>query len=719
MAFRDGLGERRLTKDSAGTSVEALCLRRELAAVPSFEFALRERMTRLAGFRHAYYGRARAAERSTEFDQALTILSDATPGIRLSALLDTAHEQRLPVDLDVALCLIRQLVPAVAILHESARDASHGAIGPERLIVTPNGRLVIVEYVLGSALEQLLFTRDRYWTELRIALPRVAGLPRFDHLADITQVGVVALSLILGRTLRDDEYPARIGEVVATASASNARGGKEPLPAALRSWLQRALQLDARNSFPSAIEARGEFERVLADSGYDASPESLDRFMKRYHAAETSIAESAAPTVTSAAPVRIAPSIPQVTQPALVVPTPAAASASVTPVVPAAAPFVAPTPVMSSVVVPLPAAAAPKPASPSHLPAVNAAPQPGARDVKVPEPKTVEPKPQENKFDGKTSAWVSSSMESKVAVKEAADVDRPMFSDKESDSHAVFVPTSSRHRAGGKLMKVAAAATIGVVVLGVAALIGARRFWTEVPAPAPTGTLVVTTNPAGAEAFVDGVRRGNTPITLQLLAGAHNLELRGRGEPRAIPITLAPGQQIAQYVDLPVAAPPVEARTEVVPEPPAAVDRPAADAPANAPGWISITGKLEVQLFESGHLLGSSKIEKIMVPAGHHDLEMVNELIGYRGTRGIQVSPGKVTLVPVDVPKGTMAINALPWAEVWVDGAKIGETPIGNLAVAAGSHDVVFRHPDLGEQRETVLVTLKNPVRLSVDMRKP
>src|SRR5580765_4673389 len=292
MAFRDGLGERRATKDAAGAGVEALCLRRELAAVPSFEFALRERVTRLAGFRHAYHGRVRGVERSSEFDQALTITSDATAGIRLSALLDTSHEQRLPIDLDVALCLIRQLVPAVAILHETARDASHGALGPERLIVTPNGRLVIVEYVLGSALEQLLFTRERYWTELRIALPRVAGLPRFDHLADVTQIGVVALSLILGRTLRDEEYPARIGEVVATTAATTSRGTKEPLPAALRTWLQRALQLNARNSFPSAIEARAEFERVLADSGFDASPESLDAFMARYHAKEASAGES-------------------------------------------------------------------------------------------------------------------------------------------------------------------------------------------------------------------------------------------------------------------------------------------------------------------------------------------------------------------------------------------------------------------------------------------
>ena len=79
----------------------------------------------------------------------------------------------------------------------------------------------------------------------------------------------------------------------------------------------------------------------------------------------------------------------------------------------------------------------------------------------------------------------------------------------------------------------------------------------------------------------------------------------------------------------------------------------------------------------------------------------------------------KVTTITVEPPKGSVAINALPWAEVWMDGTKIGETPIGNLAVAAGSHDVVFRHPDFGEQHETVMVTLKAPARLSVDMRKP
>jgi PEGA domain len=294
----------------------------------------------------------------------------------------------------------------------------------------------------------------------------------------------------------------------------------------------------------------------------------------------------------------------------------------------------------------------------------------------------------------------------------------PTFRSGASDSPNTGLAKPVR-RGSGKGMKVAAATAVGVVAIGAVALMGARRFWAEVPAPLATGTLVVTTNPTGAEAFVDGIRRGNTPITLQLLAGSHKVELRGTGEPRVIPITLAPGQQVAQYVDLPPTTPPVETHPEPAPAPAAPAERAVTEAAASAPGWIAVSGKLEVQLFEDGHLLGTSRIERIMVPPGHHDLEMVNELVGYRGTRSIQVVPGKVTNVLVDVPKGTIAINALPWAEVWMDGVKIGDTPIGNFAVAAGSHDVVFRHPELGEQRETVLVTLKNPVRLSVDMRKP
>ena len=78
----------------------------------------------------------------------------------------------------------------------------------------------------------------------------------------------------------------------------------------------------------------------------------------------------------------------------------------------------------------------------------------------------------------------------------------------------------------------------------------------------------------------------------------------------------------------------------------------------------------------------------------------------------------EVTPIKIDFPKGTIALNAVPWAEVWVDGTKIGDTPIGNLSLVIGPHEIVFRHPDLGEQRHAATVTLNSPARLSVDLRK-
>jgi hypothetical protein len=38
--------------------------------------------------------------------------------------------------------------------------------------------------------------------------------------------------------------------------------------------------------------------------------------------------------------------------------------------------------------------------------------------------------------------------------------------------------------------------------------------------------------------------------------------------------------------------------------------------------------------------------------------------------------------------------------------------------VPIGSRELIFRHPDLGERRATVLVTLKEPARISMDLRK-
>lgn len=107
-----------------------------------------------------------------------------------------------------------------------------------------------------------------------------------------------------------------------------------------------------------------------------------------------------------------------------------------------------------------------------------------------------------------------------------------------------------------------------------------------------------------------------------------------------------------------------------------------------------------------------------MVSVGRHELDIVNEALGYRATRTVNVSPGLVAGVRLEWPKGSMSLNAQPWADVWIDGEHLGETPIGNVAVPIGTHEVVFRHPELGEQVVPTTVTLNGTARLSVDLRK-
>ena len=50
--------------------------------------------------------------------------------------------------------------------------------------------------------------------------------------------------------------------------------------------------------------------------------------------------------------------------------------------------------------------------------------------------------------------------------------------------------------------------------------------------------------------------------------------------------------------------------------------------------------------------------------------------------------------------------------------ANVGYWPIGNYSLPIGPHEIMFRHPELGELRQAATVTLRAPARVSVDLRK-
>jgi hypothetical protein len=724
--FSDGLGERVVAADGAtGELLQILRLRPALTAVPSFEFALRERTARLANFRHAYYARVRRVDRAMAPTSALAIVSDHIEGTRLSDILRVAHEKELQLDINAALCLIRQLVPAVAVLHENARDVAHGLIAPERLIVTPNARLVIVEHVLGAAIEQLQFGRDRLWQEFRVAMPPSAGLPRFDHRADVTGMGLVSLALILGRPLRADEYPHRVPDLLNQARERSALGEEQSLSQPLRAWLERALQIDIRRSFASAPEAMASLEEVVSDDGmYVAAPVALETFLSRYIASLLEPVPEPISSVEPAQPVvakTMAPEIATLREPE-----------ALKPAMPPAQPSVSDIEArLDAVLLQQTAPALGDQGRPAPLATTRE-----LTDLLGPDPLLPSP---------------------------ASAQGRPLFNPDEPFTAAPQAPARGSRKAPpyGRI----AALLALVIILGGGGLLGYKYLSASAVTPA-MGSLNVQSNPAGVDVFVDGLAHGRTPARVSLTPGSHILELRGRGVPRVIPFTVTANAEVSQYLEL--AEAPLTGQLAVQSEPAGAkvivdgtergtapltipdltpgdhkvelqgsdgagakhtvtvqaggtaslvVPMGAVAAGGPVSGWVSVKAPFTLEIREQGRLIGTTDADRLMLAAGRHELDLSNDSLGYKATRVVQVAPGKVAAIGLELPMGTINLNAAPWAEVWIDGRRVGETPIGNLSVSIGPHEVVFKHPQLGEKRHAISVTLDAPVRLSVDMK--
>jgi hypothetical protein len=282
-----------------------------------------------------------------------------------------------------------------------------------------------------------------------------------------------------------------------------------------------------------------------------------------------------------------------------------------------------------------------------------------------------------------------------------------------------------------------------------------------------TGLLTIDTRPAGADVLVDGERRGATPLTLTIPEGAHQVTVRYGADERVVPVTMTAGAQVSHSFELKAAEPAAAlGGLSVITDPPGApvaidghprgqsplvvtdltptehtvsvtgsagvVERtvavvagtttsamfslPRASGPVG--GWLSVTAPFDVEVAENGDVIGTSAMARIMVAAGRHDLVLSNRDVGFTESRRIDVTPGRTIAIRLDPPKVGVSINARPWAEVEVDGAAVGQTPIANLLLTVGSHEVVFRHPQLAERRQRVLVSVKGPNRIATDLTR-
>ena len=123
-------------------------------------------------------------------------------------------------------------------------------------------------------------------------------------------------------------------------------------------------------------------------------------------------------------------------------------------------------------------------------------------------------------------------------------------------------------------------------------------------------------------------------------------------------------------------------------------------------GYIAIQSPIVLRIVRNGDFVGTSEDTRLSLPVGHQIIGLENESVGFRDVRTVEVVAGKVTPVEVTLPKGEISINARPWAEVFVDGNRVGETPVSQLSLPVGIHEILFRHPEHGERRVAVVVKI-------------
>jgi hypothetical protein len=222
------------------------------------------------------------------------------------------------------------------------------------------------------------------------------------------------------------------------------------------------------------------------------------------------------------------------------------------------------------------------------------------------------------------------------------------------------------------------------------------------PAAAPVAArgvpLTIDSPTPGDRVFIDGREVGVTPYKLSVAAAPHAVQIIARrgGPPAASPAA----------VPAPASADPRTASAIA-----AAVQR-------QRSGGLRLTTPIELQVLEGERVLGSSADGPIVASAGVHQLDFINTAIGFRSRQTVTIKAGEIIPLQVQPPDGRVSINAQPWAQVWIDGNLAGETPLANLIVSAGEHEIVFRHPQLGERRETTIVKSGVQTRISTTLSK-
>ena len=210
-------------------------------------------------------------------------------------------------------------------------------------------------------------------------------------------------------------------------------------------------------------------------------------------------------------------------------------------------------------------------------------------------------------------------------------------------------------------------------------------------------SIVIESPQPGTTVMVDGQAVGSTPVKVRV-------------NPKTQAIRLVAAAPTAPASDPAAAAAKAESdRTAAALEQAAARQR---------TGGLQIRTPINLTVLDGDRVLGSTADGPIVATAGTRQLDFVNTALGFRVRQNVTIRSGVIAPLTITPPMGRISINAQPWAQVLIDDQPVGETPLANVQVPIGEHQVTFRHPQMGERRERVTVRADVPARVSTAFQR-
>ena len=135
-------------------------------------------------------------------------------------------------------------------------------------------------------------------------------------------------------------------------------------------------------------------------------------------------------------------------------------------------------------------------------------------------------------------------------------------------------------------------------------------------------------------------------------------------------------------------------------------------------GWVVVYAPFELSVTEGARTLRVDDRGEIMLPAGPHELRFANRALGFQEIRRVDLQPGARATISIKPARSSMTITASEPSEVWIDGTRLGETPLTGAPVDLGTHELLVKRAAGGERRLTITATVQ-PIAVNVDFSKP